>query len=198
MNPQEVLEFAKKNEAKQLDLRFTDIPGLQHHVSYPISELSEGSLRRRLRHGRLEHPRLGGDQRERHAADPRSHHRVHGSVRRNPDAGDDRRRDRSDHQAALRARSALDRQEGRDVSEEHRRRRHRLTSAPKPSSSSSTTSASIRTSIPASTSSTPKKAAGIPAARRTTWATGRATRKAISRCRPPITIRTCAARWCRP
>jgi len=35
MTPKEVLEFAKKNDAKQLDLRFTDIPSLQHHVSYP-------------------------------------------------------------------------------------------------------------------------------------------------------------------
>ena len=31
---------------------------------------------------------------------------------------------------------------------------------------------------------------------RTTLATGRATRKAISRFRPPIITRTCAARWC--
>ena len=44
MSPKEVLEFAKKNDAKQLDLRFTDIPSLQHHVSYPISELSESSF----------------------------------------------------------------------------------------------------------------------------------------------------------
>src|ERR671936_1031428 len=44
MNSQEVLEFAKKNDAKQLDLRFTDIPSLQHHVSYPISELDESSF----------------------------------------------------------------------------------------------------------------------------------------------------------
>src|SRR2546430_10047505 len=44
MSPQEVLEFAKKNDAKQLDLRFTDIPSLQHHVSYPISELDEDSF----------------------------------------------------------------------------------------------------------------------------------------------------------
>src|SRR5258705_644154 len=44
MNPTEVLEFAKKNDAKQLDLRFTDIPSLQHHVSYPISELEEDSF----------------------------------------------------------------------------------------------------------------------------------------------------------
>src|SRR5215471_15189837 len=44
MSPKEVLEFAKKNDAKQLDLRFTDIPSLQHHVSYPIGELEESSF----------------------------------------------------------------------------------------------------------------------------------------------------------
>src|ERR1700691_1529834 len=44
MNPQESLEYAKNNDAKQLDLRFTDIPSLQHHVSYPIGELTESSF----------------------------------------------------------------------------------------------------------------------------------------------------------
>jgi len=44
MNPQEVLDFAKKKEVKQLDLRFSDIPGLQHHITYPISELSLDSF----------------------------------------------------------------------------------------------------------------------------------------------------------
>src|SRR6266545_6136251 len=44
MSPKEVLEFAKKNDAKQVDLRFTDLPGLSQHVSYPISELSEESF----------------------------------------------------------------------------------------------------------------------------------------------------------
>ena len=44
MSPQEVLDFAKKNDARQLDVRFTDIPGLQHHVSYPISELGVDSF----------------------------------------------------------------------------------------------------------------------------------------------------------
>jgi hypothetical protein len=33
MTPQEVLEFAKQNECRQLDLRFTDLPGLQQHIS---------------------------------------------------------------------------------------------------------------------------------------------------------------------
>ncbi len=44
MSPKEVLEFAKKNNAQQLDLRFTDLPGLQQHVSYPIGQLSEDSF----------------------------------------------------------------------------------------------------------------------------------------------------------
>jgi glutamine synthetase len=39
-----VLEFAKKNEVRILDLRFTDLPGLWHHVSYPIEQLSEASF----------------------------------------------------------------------------------------------------------------------------------------------------------
>jgi glutamine synthetase len=39
MTPKEVLEYAKKNDAKQVDVRFTDLPGLMHHVSYPIHEL---------------------------------------------------------------------------------------------------------------------------------------------------------------
>src|SRR5689334_5529970 len=39
-----VFEFIKKNDVKMLDLRFTDLPGLWHHVSYPISQLSESSF----------------------------------------------------------------------------------------------------------------------------------------------------------
>jgi len=40
-NPKDVLDFIKNNDVKQLDLRFTDLPGVQQHVSYPISELDE-------------------------------------------------------------------------------------------------------------------------------------------------------------
>src|SRR5579859_422064 len=40
MTQAEVLQFAKDNGARQVDVRFTDIPGLQHHISYPVSELS--------------------------------------------------------------------------------------------------------------------------------------------------------------
>jgi glutamine synthetase len=41
MSPKELIEFAQKNDAKQIDLRFTDLPGLSQHVSYPISQLDE-------------------------------------------------------------------------------------------------------------------------------------------------------------
>src|SRR5919206_129146 len=44
MTPKEVLDYAKRNDVRQLDLRFTDLPGLQQHVSYPITQLSEDSF----------------------------------------------------------------------------------------------------------------------------------------------------------
>lgn len=44
MTPKEVLDFANEKGARQVDLRFTDLPGISHHVSYPISELSEESF----------------------------------------------------------------------------------------------------------------------------------------------------------
>ncbi len=43
-DPSTVLDFVKKNDVKMLDLRFTDLPGLQHHVSYPIGQLTETSF----------------------------------------------------------------------------------------------------------------------------------------------------------
>jgi glutamine synthetase len=42
MTAKEVLEFAKKNEAVMVDMKFMDFPGLWQHCTYPISELSEG------------------------------------------------------------------------------------------------------------------------------------------------------------
>ena len=44
MNAKEVLLFAREHGARQVDVRFTDIPGLQHHITYPISELNEDSF----------------------------------------------------------------------------------------------------------------------------------------------------------
>jgi len=44
MTPKEVLEFVKQQDARQVDLRFTDLPGLSQHVSYPINQLTEASF----------------------------------------------------------------------------------------------------------------------------------------------------------
>src|SRR5579859_6681361 len=44
MKPKEVLEFAKQKEARQFDFRFTDLPGLSQHVSYPMAQLEEDSF----------------------------------------------------------------------------------------------------------------------------------------------------------
>lgn len=45
MNAKGVLEFAAKNNAKFLDMRFIDLPGIWQHVSFPITELSEDSFK---------------------------------------------------------------------------------------------------------------------------------------------------------
>ncbi|MEK6546522.1 MAG: type I glutamate--ammonia ligase [Nitrospinota bacterium] len=44
MTPKEVLEFAKKNNAKILDLKFMDFPGIWQHTSFPTTELEESSF----------------------------------------------------------------------------------------------------------------------------------------------------------
>ena len=44
MTPKEVIAFATEKGAKQVDLRFTDLPGLSQHISYPISQLDEDSF----------------------------------------------------------------------------------------------------------------------------------------------------------
>jgi glutamine synthetase len=44
MTPKEVLGFAKKNDAKMLDLKFMDFPGIWQHTSFPIPELEEKSF----------------------------------------------------------------------------------------------------------------------------------------------------------
>ena len=39
--PADVLRFAQENDTKMLDVRFTDLPGLWQHVTYPIGQLTE-------------------------------------------------------------------------------------------------------------------------------------------------------------
>ena len=44
MTPKDVLEYARDKGARQLDLRFIDLPGVWQHVSYPITQLEESSF----------------------------------------------------------------------------------------------------------------------------------------------------------
>ncbi|MGD9042109.1 MAG: type I glutamate--ammonia ligase [Desulfobacterales bacterium] len=44
MTPKEVLDMAKENGAKVVDLRFMDFPGLWQHFTVPMSELEESSF----------------------------------------------------------------------------------------------------------------------------------------------------------
>ena len=41
MNPKTVLAYAAEQEAKFLSIRFTDLPGAWHHLTYPIHNLTE-------------------------------------------------------------------------------------------------------------------------------------------------------------
>jgi len=44
MTPKQVLEYAKENEAKVVDLRFMDFPGVWQHFTVPLSELEASSF----------------------------------------------------------------------------------------------------------------------------------------------------------
>ncbi len=44
MDPKTVLDYAAKHNAKILDLRFIDVPGIWQHVSFPIHELTPQSF----------------------------------------------------------------------------------------------------------------------------------------------------------
>ena len=44
MTPKEVLDMAKENDAKVVDLRFMDFPGLWQHFTVPMRELEESSF----------------------------------------------------------------------------------------------------------------------------------------------------------
>jgi glutamine synthetase len=39
MTPKEVLLFAERSKVQMVDIRFTDLPGLWHHVSFPVHAL---------------------------------------------------------------------------------------------------------------------------------------------------------------
>ena len=96
-----VLEFAQQQGAQMFDLRFSDLHGLWHHISYPIGKLTVDSFRDGFG--------MDGSSIRGWAAihesdmllipDPSTYR--DGPVHGGSDAGDDRRCDRSGDAAAL-------------------------------------------------------------------------------------------------
>ena len=83
--PKSVIEMAKKQGAKMVDVKFVDTFGTWQHFSCPHRRIDRGSFRRRLRLWRLLHPRLEIHRGLRHAGHARSGHRLHWSVLRRAD-----------------------------------------------------------------------------------------------------------------
>ncbi len=68
MDAKTVLHFAVDEQVKFVDMRFTDLPGSWHHLTFPINAFSESTFEEGLGFG-VEPARLGVDQRVRHADD---------------------------------------------------------------------------------------------------------------------------------
>lgn len=43
----EVIAYIKENDVKFLDVRFTDLPGVQQHFNLPVSQIDEDFLDRK-------------------------------------------------------------------------------------------------------------------------------------------------------
>ena len=194
-----VFKLIKENEVEFVDFRFADMLGKQHHVSFPDACRRRVDVRRRQDVRRLVDLRLEGHQRVGHGADARSVDGRHRSVRRAQDVAAAVRRARAEHDAGVRARSALGRQARRGVSEIDRHRRHRVLR-------SGTRVLHLRLgALPERHA--PRRVRDRLRRRRVVVApqfrerqfrpAARASRAAISRCRRSIRSRTCAARCAR-
>ena len=86
-NADEVLGYIKDKDVQFVDVRFCDLPGVMQHFNVPAVRRTPILHRRDVR--RFVHPRLPGDPRVRHEADPRPDDRVPGPVPRGEDARDE-------------------------------------------------------------------------------------------------------------
>ena len=184
-----------------MDFRFTDTKGKMQHVTADVELRRRRRVHRRIRLRRLLDRRLEGDRSLRHDADARPGHRPIStrSSRRRPSRmfcdvlePDDR--------PALRARPALDRQEGRSLYEVARHRRHSLL---RPGSRVLHLRRRAFIDRPVRHRLSRSTPAELPiehrhrSTRRATWATARAPRAATSLCPRSTAPRTCAPRCCR-
>ena len=43
-NSSEIFDYIKKNDVKLIDVRFIDLPGIQHHFNVPVESFDESVL----------------------------------------------------------------------------------------------------------------------------------------------------------
>jgi len=203
-DPKTILEFVKKNGVKMLDLRFTDLPGLQHHVSYPIDQLSESSFEEgfgmdgsSIRGWAAIHESdmLLMPDPSTYMLDPFTEVPTLVMVCDVVDPVTKQRYDRDPRYIAKKAEMYLGSTGlAPQASAQMRLAERAIRTAHGSLSFSSTTHLPVRERM-GFTSSTLKKDVGIRGESKTTRDIGRATKKAISRCLQRTTIRICAARW---
>ena len=195
-NADEVLRFIKDEDVKFVDVRFCDLPGRDAALQRAGRVGGRRLLHRRPDVRRLVDPRLPGDPRVGHEADPRPRHGLRRPVPRREDARPQLLDRRPVHRRALQPRPAQHRGQGRGLPRGRPASPTPRTSGPRPSSTSSTTCASRPSRTRATTTSTPSRAPGTPGGSRraATAATRPGTRAATSRCRRSTTTPTCATR----
>ena len=122
----EVLKFIKDTDVKFLDIRFTDLPGIQQHFNIPAVHRRRGVLRGRPAVRRFVDPRLPVDPRVRPAAHPGHLDRLRRPVPHRAHARHHLRHLQPAQRRDLLARPASGGQEGREVPRVDRHRRHRV------------------------------------------------------------------------
>ena len=125
-NADDALKFIDDQDVKFIDVRFCDLPGVMQHFNVPASRGRRGVLRQRSDVRRLVDPRLPGDQRVRHEADPGPVDRVPRPVPGREDAERQLQHRRPVHGRALQPRPAPGRPQGRGLPALDRHRRHRV------------------------------------------------------------------------
>ncbi len=155
-------------------------------LHHPGGQARRGRVRGRAGLRRLQHPRLAGDQRERHARDSAARNGRARSVLQDPDAVDDLQHSGPDHPRGLHPRSAERGPQGRQLPEEHGDRRHVLHGAGdgvfhlRRRAFRSDGQQRFLPHRQRRRAVEPRPGRAVP-----TWATSCGTRKATSPCRPP-------------
>ena len=123
MSLEHVEKLIKDHKVEFVDLRFCDMRGVQHHVTFPKSIVDASLFEDGKMFDGSSIARLEGHQRVGHGAAAGRQHRVPRSVHRRSDARADLRHPRPGDDAGLRPRSARRRQARRGLPQVQRHRR---------------------------------------------------------------------------